>query len=1224
MNMRKIKLFFLTLALLVGGGNSIWAQKDVTSQYITNATLSNGTTGWTVTHKQDGPAQGNNTAGYAMEFYAGWGALNVTSYGATQNITLPAGHYTLVNYSFFRQGQNFDTDASKSLGFLKAGNQQVALKTLGSITAGGYANSMVEGANVFDSKMYRNTIDFTIDENNTSIEIGVTGTFDAAYSWCILGQFELINNDIPATMDAPFDVTGYITNPGFEYHNMTGWNVTGGIHAHNGDQPFKVGSFFAENWQQSGALPEGSMSQTLTDLPAGYYKLTANLGGDGTYIDLNGKTANWETDKDYTVGYVLAEDEDLVITAGKTAEGTANWIHFDNFRLQFCGDVAAALTTLCAEVTNYESKLSASDYTTLQSAVNGYNKSYSDVDELLAAIEAVQALYESANLYVEYTTTLADANAIDQQSPMNSDVLAALQSAIGTTVTMASSASDKVSAKEALNTAISNANTSIANYTEAKNIIDAANGYDATGQTSYSANETVVAIKAAYDARTLTAVTTEQKNAANEALATACKAQTQPTDGCDMTAYIQNWDFLNCAENNFPGWTINKPTGYAKPLGTSAVEYWTGTAANGSFDYYQTLTDLPTGVYTIQAYMWNSENSENVGGVVNGQAGVYGTSGAETVFKGVMTECTDANKVIETTDEIQIVNGELRLGVKNNAKMEGRWFGVDWIKLTYVRQLNTEEKEAIAKANAVAAYNEAIAAAQAIAEGTIPTTAYTNLSTVITNNTLSDGTASQYNAAATALNEAVDDAQPLVAPYTAWKAMKAYADALVAVANDNTTANGTFATAISDQNTDAEAATNSTAIETATSTLKTAMVTYAGAANPVGDGKKFNLTFMLTNPDLSVFTANGKQDGWYTDQDFATQNSQVMMNNASVANSTDNTKYAMYEYWSAASSATSGYTVYTKVELPEGTYRMDALCMTGWGYQASSPDGKRNITFSAGDVDGTSIVTSTLEPATLDFVQTTAGEVKIGLKAHEGNTCNWMGIGYVELYKVPAQAFIISEDIEYDTAQEGAGNVTLTRTIKENAWNTIWLPFSMTEEELKSTFGNDVQIAEYEEVANDDNSTINFNVMATPAISPLKPVLLKTSTAGTSYTINARTLVAGTPSIIGNNFDFVGTTAASTIAKDNYFIGTSTKDDKSKLFKSSGETTIKGTRAYLKANSSEARIIKLSIDGEEVTAVEGIKVVGINNGKIYNLNGQEVKNAQKGIFIQNGKKIVVK
>ena len=48
---------------------------------------------------------------------------------------------------------------------------------------------------------------------------------------------------------------------------------------------------------------------------------------------------------------------------------------------------------------------------------------------------------------------------------------------------------------------------------------------------------------------------------------------------------------------------------------------------------------------------------------------------------------------------------------------------------------------------------------------------------------------------------------------------------------------------------------------------------------------------------------------------------------------------------------------------------------------------------------------------------------------------------------------------------------------------------------------------------------------------------------------------------------------------------------------------------------------------EKAFAETGIVNVNSNNvveGAIYNLRGQQVKNAQKGIFIQNGKKVVVK
>ena len=286
--------------------------------------------------------------------------------------------------------------------------------------------------------------------------------------------------------------------------------------------------------------------------------------------------------------------------------------------------------------------------------------------------------------------------------------------------------------------------------------------------------------------------------------------------------------------------------------------------------------------------------------------------------------------------------------------------------------------------------------------------------------------------------------------------------------------------------------------------------------------------------------------------------------------------------------------------------------------ETPSPTG---ISFSANDIDGSFIASKNLIEAGIEFVQASEGEVKIGLKAHDGNNLTWMGIGYVQLFKVQKKAFTISESAEYDTTQKGAGDVTLNRTIKaDNTWNTIWLPFSMTKAELQATFGNDVEIAQFSETVNTNvSSIINFNTMDTPAISPNVPVLLRTSTAGTSYNIAGRTVVDGTPIIEGTNFDFVGTTVANTIIEDgDYFISNN------KLYTSTGKSKVKGTRAYLKTTTAGARIISFSLDGEEIAAIEDIERGTITTGKVYNLNGQQLKKAQKGIYIQNGKKVVIK
>ena len=281
----------------------------------------------------------------------------------------------------------------------------------------------------------------------------------------------------------------------------------------------------------------------------------------------------------------------------------------------------------------------------------------------------------------------ADANtAAASTKPMNSAVKTALNMAIANYGTKAYSeytnVTDLRAAISALNTATSYANTSIAKYEEAKAILDAASSMDASGQAAYAATDAVKALQTAYTNGTLDAVNVEQKTACEAALVLAAKAQT--TAGSDMTLAISNWDFRNCANNNFPGWTIEAPNGgNTWANGDTRVEYWIGSAANGKFDYSQTVTGLPAGKYSLTASMWNSSNGVS-DATPNGNAGVYGTSGSNTVFKGVTVDSDNANLGTYTTDNLIVANGTLRLGVKNNGTMSARWFGIDWIKLTYV------------------------------------------------------------------------------------------------------------------------------------------------------------------------------------------------------------------------------------------------------------------------------------------------------------------------------------------------------------------------------------------------------------------------------------------------------------------------------------------------------------------------------------------------------------
>ena len=224
-------------------------------------------------------------------------------------------------------------------------------------------------------------------------------------------------------------------------------------------------------------------------------------------------------------------------------------------------------------------------------------------------------------------------------------------------------------------------------------------------------------------------------------------------------------------------------------------------------------------------------------------------------------------------------------------------------------------------------------------------------------------------------------------------------------------------------------------------------------------------------------------------------------------------------------------------------------------------------------------------------------------------------IADLSLKPAVAEDITIDEDADYTPAETYA-DVTLARTIKADTWNTFVVPFDITNEELEAAFGNDVAVAEFSENSDDANAvTVNFDPMTTPAITANKPVLLK-GNAGTSFTFNGKLIKTGDAKVAGTNVDFIGTYNASTTVKaGDYFISAN------KLYKSSGETTIKGTRAYIDAKNDAD--VKLFIDGIE-TGISEINGTAVENGAIYNLAGQRVSNAQKGIYIVNGKKVIIK
>ncbi len=81
-------------------------------------------------------------------------------------------------------------------------------------------------------------------------------------------------------------------------------------------------------------------------------------------------------------------------------------------------------------------------------------------------------------------------------------------------------------------------------------------------------------------------------------------------------------------------------------------------------------------------------------------------------------------------------------------------------------------------------------------------------------------------------------------------------------------------------------------------------------------------------------------------------------------------------------------------------------------------------------------------------------------------------------------------------------------------------------------------------------------------------------------------------------------------------------------FRKTSSGTLAANKAYLKISSSPASpapSLSISFDGMgNTTGISNVQKTVVEDNRIYNLNGQEVKNAGKGIFIKNGKKYIIK
>ena len=240
-----------------------------------------------------------------------------------------------------------------------------------------------------------------------------------------------------------------------------------------------------------------------------------------------------------------------------------------------------------------------------------------------------------------------------------------------------------------------------------------------------------------------------------------------------------------------------------------------------------------------------------------------------------------------------------------------------------------------------------------------------------------------------------------------------------------------------------------------------------------------------------------------------------------------------------------------------------------------------------------------------------------------------------------------NEETLYMYAGKKAHSVTLAdRTLfKDGKWNTLCLPFSLSAEQIAANgyfAGATLKTLDADAKNGFDTTdgTLYLSFKDATEIEAGVPYLVKWESGepitdpvfeGVTVSSTAAQAVESTTAGL-ESIQMVGCYSPVSVTADDksiLFLG-----DANTLYYSTIDRQIRSCRAYfsvpyIKNNAgAKARAFALSFDGEDVTGILGVSAdsTDVKDGVWYSLDGVRLsgKPTQRGLYINNGKKVVIK
>lgn len=264
-----------------------------------------------------------------------------------------------------------------------------------------------------------------------------------------------------------------------------------------------------------------------------------------------------------------------------------------------------------------------------------------------------------------------------------------------------------------------------------------------------------------------------------------------------------------------------------------------------------------------------------------------------------------------------------------------------------------------------------------------------------------------------------------------------------------------------------------------------------------------------------------------------------------------------------------------------------------------------------------------------DISQVVAGDivlVKGDLYNYENKTPEINKNNYIVKFYDRSATLDEAATTENVKAGHGITTVTLKRTFNNEAWNTLVLPFDVTAEQVAAEFGENAKVAAYSGATQNADNSYTLKFTEASSITANTPVFIYGAQAkAEGYTFTGVEVKDATPTQTSDAFNFVGTYVKTTVPVGNFFINANNK-----FFKAGdAQTNISGTRASFEpvGEATSAKALGFSIsEGGETTAINSVAIEDASSkaSAIYNLAGQRVNKAYKGVVVKDGKKYIQK